>query len=105
MVMRTGKRKRQGGEDAATWAEQGNNDEIPIAKIPDIPRSKLPPEAFEQYVKEASFTITVANLGLANEGRGFDRVSGGGGSASPDTWTLDGNTLTLLACEQLGSPR
>ena len=92
-----------GGDDAATWAEQGNNDEIPIAKIPDIPRSKLPPEAFEQYVKEASFTITVANLGLANEGRGFDRVSGGGGSASPDTWTLDGNTLTLLACEQLAS--
>ena len=91
------------GEDAATWAEQGNNDEIPVAKLPTIPRSKLPAEAFTQYVKEASFTITIANLGLANEGRGFDRVSGGGGSASPDTWTLDGNTLTLLACEQLAS--
>ena len=92
-----------GGEDAATWAEQGNSDEIPVAKLPTIPRSKLPAEAFTQYVKEASFTITIANLGLANEGRGFDRVSGGGGSASPDTWTLDGNTLTLLACEQLAS--
>ena len=91
------------GEDAASWAEQGNNDEIPVAKIPDIPRSKLPPEAFEQYVKEASFTITLANLGAANEGRGFDRVTGGGGVANPDTWTLDGNTLTLLAFEQLAA--
>ena len=31
-----------GGEDAATWAEQGNNDLIPVAKIPDIPAAKLP---------------------------------------------------------------
>ena len=91
------------GEDAATWAEQNNQDPIPASKLPTIPRNKLPPEAFEQYVKEASFTITVANLGAANEGRGFDRVTGGGGSASPDTWTLDGNTLTLLAFEQLAA--
>ena len=90
-------------DDAATWAEQNNQDLIPAAKLPVIPRDKLPAEAFTQYVKEASFTITLANLGAANEGRGFDRVTGGGGTANPDTWVLDGNTLTLLAFEQLAA--
>ena len=83
-------------DDAATWAEQGNTD--------PIPRSKLPAEAFTQYTKEHSFTITVAVLGQANEGRGFDRVAGGGGSASGGgVFTLDGQTLTLVAAEQLAT--
>ena len=81
-------------DDAATWAEQGNTDKIP--------RSKLPAEAFTQYVKEHSFTITVASLGPANEARGFDRVvTGGGGAATNAQWTLDGNQLELIAVEQL----
>ena len=85
-----------GGEDAATWAEQGNTDKIP--------RSKLPAAAYTQYTKEHTFTITVASLGQANEGRGFDRVSGGGGSASGNgVFTLDGQTLTLVAANQLAT--
>ena len=84
------------GEDAATWAEQGNTD--------PIPRSKLPAEAFTQYTKEHTFTITVAVLGQANEGRGFDRVAGGGGSASGGgQFVLDGQTLTLVAASQLAT--
>ena len=83
-------------DDAATWAEVGNTDLIP--------RSKLPPEAFTQYTKEHSFTVTVASLGQANEGRGFDRVSGGGGSISGNgQFTLDGQTLTLVAVNQLAT--
>ena len=92
------------GEDAATWAEEGNTDLIPAAKLPDIPRSKLPASAHTPYIKEHSMTITVDTLGPANEGRGFDRMTiGGGGSATDASFTLDGETLQVIAVEQIVS--
>ena len=83
-----------GPSTPASWAVQGNED--------DIPRSKLPPSAHASYTKEHSSAITVANLGPANEGRGFDRVSsGGGGSATDASLTVEGVSLELIAAEQL----
>ena len=84
-------------EDAATWAEEGNNDLIPEAKIPVLTQDKLPASVHSQFIREHSFDITT---GVYTGAKGFNRVTGGGGSATNATWTSDANQLQLIAFDQ-----
>ena len=84
-------------EDAATWAEAGNNDLIPEAKIPVLTQDKLPSSVHSQFIREHSFDITT---GVYTGAKGFNRVTGGGGSATNATWTSDNNQLQLIAFDQ-----
>ena len=76
----------------ATWARAGNTDLIPD--------SKLDPFAYHSYSVLETMTLTVGHYSGA---RGFDRITGGGGSLSDATFNLSGGNVTVIAIDQLPS--
>ena len=84
-------------DNAAIWAEEGNTSPIPESKIPVLTQDKLPASVHSQFIREHSFVITT---GVYTGAKGFNRVTGGGGSATNATWTTDNNQLQLIAFDQ-----
>ena len=80
--------------NAATWAQQGNTDLIPD--------SKLDPFVYHSFSKLETMVLTVGHYTGA---RGFDRITGGGGSLTNDTFHLPGGAgnIQVIAIDQLPS--
>ena len=80
--------------NAATWAQAGNTDLIPD--------SKLDPFVYHSFSKLETMVLTVGHYTGA---RGFDRITGGGGSLTNDTFHLPGGAgnIQVIAIDQLPS--
>ena len=80
--------------NAATWAQQGNTDLIPD--------SKLDPFVYHSFSKLETMVLTVGHFTGA---RGFDRITGGGGSLTNATFHLPGGAgnIQVIAIDQLPS--
>ena len=80
--------------NAATWAQAGNTDLIPD--------SKLDPFVYHSFSKLETMVLTVGHFTGA---RGFDRITGGGGSLTNDTFHLPGGAgnIQVIAIDQLPS--
>ena len=78
----------------ATWARAGNTDLIPD--------DKLDPFVYHSFSKLETMTLTVGHFTGA---RGFDRISGGGGSLTNATFHLPGSAgnVQVIAIDQLPS--
>ena len=80
--------------NAATWAQAGNTDLIPD--------SKLDPFVYHSFSKLETMVLTVGHFTGA---RGFDRITGGGGSLTNATFHLPGGAgnIQVIAIDQLPS--
>ena len=76
----------------ATWARAGNTDLIPD--------DKLDPFVYHSFSKIVSMTMTIGHYTGA---RGFDRITGGGGSLTNATFNLGSGSDTIIAIDQLPS--